>query len=423
MWITKRPKTRALKRARSALSKLFGFGSSVLLLALVSFAVIPAMVAASGQFAWGAIALGQSIGGVASVLVGYGWGLFGPATVANASATSRRSQYVESVTTRVALFIPIVVIAATLAGLIAAPDLRVFAISGAIASTAVGLSSSWYFVGVARPYGLLIFETLPRVAGSIVGIALMLHGRSAVAGVISTLFGFIFGFIFSTMWILWSVRKDGAEKTQPRRIYELLREHRNGVVPSLGLAGYDAAPTIIVSIVTPAVLPTFALANKVLNLITTGLKPIGTVVQSWVPQPAGLEARVRRARIALTATAAASIVLAIITASVVPALTAWLGRGQISLSCAAVVMTAVCISLYFFKWTIERAVLATFRRLTVITRSVAISAATGLPFVAIGGNAFGATGALAGVCLGLAFGTCVELYDIGRTKYEVDTSK
>jgi hypothetical protein len=42
--------------------KFAGFGLSTILLAVVSLAATPAMVAANGPTAWGAIALGQALG-------------------------------------------------------------------------------------------------------------------------------------------------------------------------------------------------------------------------------------------------------------------------------------------------------------------------------------------------------------------------
>jgi len=70
-----------------------GYGSSMVLLAITSLLAIPAMVAASGTHAWGAIAVGQSIGGVAAVIIAYGWGLSGPAAIARADQLARMREY------------------------------------------------------------------------------------------------------------------------------------------------------------------------------------------------------------------------------------------------------------------------------------------------------------------------------------------
>ena len=51
-------------RAGSAIARLIGFGSSVVLLAAAALAAIPAMIAASGEAAWGGIALGQAVGAI-----------------------------------------------------------------------------------------------------------------------------------------------------------------------------------------------------------------------------------------------------------------------------------------------------------------------------------------------------------------------
>lgn len=404
---------RKYPRVSTALSKLLGFSSSALVLAVTSFAVIPAMVTASGQFAWGSITLGQSIGAVTGVIVLYGWGLIGPSIVAGASPTARRVAYAESVVARLVLWVPLAAVGGISSAVIA-PDWKGFAAASAVSTTSIGLSSSWYFIGVARPYAYLVLETLPRAAGAVAGIALMAMGHSALTGVVSIFIGIIVGILCSAVWILRSTTRDGALPARRRSVRELLLLHRRGIVPSLGLAAYEAAPIMIVSIVAPTIQPAFALASKVATLATTGLKPLGTVVQAWVLRPNATQVRAHRARTALIATAGASVAITSIAAPATPFLRDWLGQGQIALSLAALTVTSAYIGIYFFKWTLERAVLVTFDRSRTITRAVVICSAVGLPLVAIGGVSSGVTGALSGVVAGLTAGIVLELCDYAR---------
>lgn len=408
-----RSAARKYPRLRTAASKLLGFSSSTIFLAVTSFAVIPAMIAASGKFAWGAVSLGQSIGAVTGVVVLYGWGLIGPAIVAGASPTARRVAYAESVVARFALWLPFAAIAA-ISSAIVAPDWKGFAAASAVSTTSIGLSSGWYFIGVARPYAFLVLETLPRAGGAVAGIALMSMGRSALAGVVCIFIGMVVGIVCSAVWILWSTKREGAISTQRRPIRELLLVHRRGIIPSLGLAAYEAVPIMIISVAAPAIQPAFALATKIATLATTGLKPLGTVIQAWVLRPAGAQARGQRARTAVVATAGASAALASIVAPITPLLRDWLGQGQIALSLGALAATSAYIGVYFFKWTLERAVLVTFDRSTTITRAVAICSITGLPLVALGGVFLGVTGGMTGVLAGLIAGTAYELCDYVR---------
>src|SRR5689334_8211939 len=163
---------RNVGRIRAGISRLFGFALSVVTLGVLSLVAIPAMIAADGKIAWGAIALGQAIGTSGGVIAAYGWGLFGPVQVAGASATERRVCYLESARARTALALPIALVAASLA-FVLAPNWPIFAAVGAIYTTSTGLSALWYFVGLARPYAMLLLETFPRASGLAAGIVFM----------------------------------------------------------------------------------------------------------------------------------------------------------------------------------------------------------------------------------------------------------
>ena len=179
-----------VRRTRTAAGRFAGFGLSTVLLALASLAAIPAMVAASGAVAWGAIALGQAVGAVASLVVSYGWAVSGPSTIARSNASVRRREYADSVRVKLALLLPGAASAALVAAVIA-PHKASFAVVGAISTTAVALTSNWYFAGLARPYVWLLLETLPRVGGTATGIALMKFGYSAIIGLVCTSSGMV----------------------------------------------------------------------------------------------------------------------------------------------------------------------------------------------------------------------------------------
>src|SRR5690349_13900660 len=185
------------------------------------------MIAADGKAAWGAIALGQAIGTSGGVIAAYGWGLFGPAQVAGATATERRAGYLESILTRMVLMFPVALAAASLA-FVLAPGRPIFAAVGALSATSTGLSANWYFVGLARPYAMLMLETAPRVSGLAAGIALMKLGYSAVALPACALVGMVGGFAVSTAWILRSTAHEGAQRVRPRPLRTVLSSNRHG---------------------------------------------------------------------------------------------------------------------------------------------------------------------------------------------------
>ncbi len=216
-----------------------------------------------------------------------------------------------------------------------------------------------------------------------VGIALMRLGYSAYAGVICSFVGIIAGFIAASLWVFQSTAREGAARARCRPVRDLLSLHRHGIASNLGISAYAAAPLAIVALVAPAAQPAFALANKVVVLINSGLLPITNVIQGWVPRAIGDSARAKRSRVALRAVLVGSIVVGMSTALTMPALTKWLGNGQLALPRVLMALMPICIAATFFKAALERGVLATFERLAIVTRSVIVSAVVGLPLVAI----------------------------------------
>jgi O-antigen/teichoic acid export membrane protein len=396
-----------------------GFGLSVLILAVASLIAIPAMIAASGAAVWGAIALGQVIGTVGAVAVGYGWGWFGPARIAQYGATERHVEYRESVVTRGVLVLPISTIAAALAYLLASTT-PLFAAVGAVSMTSMGLSATWYFVGMSRPFTMLALDTLPRAGGTAVGVILMSMGHSAVMGPLGMFGGMVAALSLSTIWILRESEQAGALLRPRRAVRTVLMSNRHGIASALGSSTYNAAPLAIVSIVAPGIQPVFALADRVKGLVVVACAPAVTVLQGWVPRASGV-ARVHRANIALVCSGSAAIVLGLGTAVVTPRLVNWLGNGQITVSWQVIVLMSSCVSMTFFQSVMERVALATFERLRPAVMALAAGSAVGLPLVGVGAHLAGTAGAFGGILAGVLVSVAIEVVVYARVTGHVRT--
>ncbi|WP_131722274.1 hypothetical protein [Mycolicibacterium chubuense] len=349
--------------------------------------------------------------------VGYGWGWFGPARVAQGGPTQRRQEYVESMVARGVLAPPVSLIAAIVACSISsnAPS---FAAVGAVSATCMGLSASWYFVGMSKPYTMLLLDTLPRAAGTAFGILLMREGHSAVMGPLGMLVGMSVGVALSSAWILWETKRAGAGGCERHGITGILVANRQGIASALGSATYAAAPLAIVSVVAPGIQPAFALADRVKGLVVVATVPATTVLQGWVPRATGI-ARRRRADAALLSAAAFALLLGVGTFLAAPDLIKWLGAGAISLSWDVILLMSACVAVMFFQSVLERVALATFERLRVAVIGVACGSIIGLPLAGVLAHKLGTAGAMGGVLAGLLVCVTVELVtyrlDVGRT--------
>jgi O-antigen/teichoic acid export membrane protein len=398
--------------AGSGIQKLLGFGSSTLLLAAAGLVVIPAMMAASGATAWGAIAAGQSVGAIAAVMVLGGWGWSGPARVARATAAERRAEYLESVYARVVLAIPASLVSAGIAYLIA-PSSPLFAATGAVSMALMGLTAQWYYAGLSRPFPFLILETLPRVAGVALGIALMRMGRSAIAGPLGIVAGIILGLICSTFWILWDTRHENPEFSRPRRLAEILALNRYGMMAGTGSAVWSATPQAIVAVLAPPIQPMFALVYKLYRQAIAGSVPAIVVLQGWVPRGTD-SARFRRASIALVIAGCFALAVGIVTFILAPYLLAWLGDGQISVPWLVMLLMSICVSVALFELILSQSVLAAFGLVQVCVKAIAVGGAVGLPLVVLGAIWHSVESVLGGVLMALLVTMAIEFAEYTR---------
>jgi hypothetical protein len=383
---------------------LVGFGLSVALLAASSLLLIPAMLDAGGQRAWGAIAVGQSIGAVAAVLIYFGWGHTGPAMIAKADADAGRQEFADSLRTRLALFVPVAALACALAAMVT-PTQPLLAAVGCLSAATVGFTADWYFVGRRRPFAFLALETAPRVLGSVVGIVLLINGTPVLAGPVCMLGGMLLGFAATSWWVL---RSQLSTRATARSVKQIIVAQRHGVGSGIGSSTYAALPLVLISLVTPGIQPSYALVDKVQRQLSVALGPVVSVVQGYVPRsdPA---VTVRRARHALLAGAGFSLILAGAVLVVAPWLLTWLGAGEVQPPYAVMVLMSAFVGLNVWESILARAVLASFDRLDAVARGTLISVVVGLPLVLAGALGFGLIGAFAGLLIGLAARAVYEL--------------
>lgn len=393
-----------IRRTGVGLSRVGGYGLSVVALAVAALSAIPAMIHADGTLAWAAIAVGQSVGGIAAVVIGYGWGMTGPARIAAARPGAQRAEYVESLRVKICLALPAAGGAAAVTAILV-PEYVVHGVFGALAMSSVGLSANWFFAGVGRPYLQLAAETLPRVAGTGIGIALMYAGASAVVGIACQLGGMLLGFAIATGWVLGTF--PGGDASRPLK--KVFASQGTGLASTVLSAAYVAAPVAIVTQVAPGVLPVFALIDKVQRQIAVGLGPVIVVAQAWVPRGRGYSGLRRRVRQCIFVAFSAGLLLGAGTVVAAPLLMEWLSQGTIDVPFAALLLAGGFVAIGFVESTVSKAIMPAINRVGLAARAATISMIVGLPLVALGALAFGVIGALAGVVLGLVVRLIIEL--------------
>lgn len=398
-------------RALSGVSRLIGFGLSMVLLALASLVLIPVMIRSSGEAGWGAIALGQGIGGLGAVLVSYGWAMSGPTEIARGDDATRLAEFLGSLKVR-AVLLPVTAAALIPITVAIAPVRPDLAATGTVVALLAALTTNWYFVGLARPYLLLALETVPRLAFTIVGIAVMENGADALSGLAWQSGGLVAAFIASGWWILHSLRAGGAAIARVPKLRQLLVQHGHGVASSVGSALSGALPMVVVTLVAPLVLPLYALVTKLHGQVVVGLFPAIYVAQGWVPRAADPGPRARRV---LLGGVVFCVLIAVGAVVFGPWLLDVLGSGHLKPDLLTVELMALGMALNFYAEIVAHAVLATYRSLRIVTISVLVATVVGLPLVAVGVAYWGTVGALAAMNLGYLIRVVITTIAARRT--------
>ncbi|MEL4357777.1 MULTISPECIES: hypothetical protein [unclassified Luteococcus] len=405
-------------RKLAGLHRVVGFGASMALLAIASLLLIPVMMKASGSVAWGAVALGQSLGGVGSVVVGYGWNMAGPAQLAGANPTEARRQFIESLVARLVLFLPVCAVVVIASMLSAQPGHGGLAALGAVSSATVGLSANWFFVGAVQPWTLLATETIPRVLGTVLGMALMLLGGSAMVGVAGQLMGMVLAVAVSTVWVLHRLRQQGATASATRPVRQVLVAQRDGVVASVAGSLMSALPIVIVAHANPAAQPMFAFVDKLQRQMSVALTPFVTALQGWVPRGD----RVARGRKTLWAGLGLCTLLSLFIFGLAPLLTRVLGGGVITTSWPLNAAMAVFVGLGTYELMLSHVVLSTFQRLRFVATATLTTGIASLVAIAPAAIRWQAGGALVAVLAGLALRAVVEVVESVRALGRAEAS-
>jgi hypothetical protein len=357
------------------------------------------MVTASGPRAWGMIASGQAVGAIAAVAIAWGWGMSGPAAIARAGAQGRITEYASSVACKLVIAPPICAIAFGVAWVVAREH-GVAAGVGALSTATVGLTANWYFVGLGRPYALLLGETLPRIVGTVIGIVLMQTGSQALIGVLWQLIGMLGAFVACSLWILAPWDRARRHLISVRPIRETLWAQRHGFTATILTSIYGSAPIILVAVLAPGLQPEYAVLDKVQRQVLSALAPFTVVMQGWVPQRDGTVSPQRKHAALLMSAASGTALLAVMVA-LSHLLVRWLGNGAIDPGWLPATLTALLTGVFVFEQTISKAILPALGRVSAAARATAIGGAVGLAAVVIGLQLFGVAGAMAGVLCGV----------------------
>ncbi|MBM7830042.1 O-antigen/teichoic acid export membrane protein [Agromyces cerinus] len=288
-------------KTNTALRYAGGYGLSVAISGIVSLAVIPAIIVAAGAEAWATIAVAQAVAGFAFVFAVYGWGVIGPTEIASRSAETRGGFYFDSLLSRVWLCIGILPVAIFIAVVVVGQDALLAALTVA-SGVLVALGAGWFYVGEASPIRFLLIDTLPRIAGTVVGAVALIATGDVIAFAALQLAGVMISAVIGNWNIL--ARYGGWRfGLSPVRAIRNLAGQASPVAMSATASIYVNVPIVLIDLFLPQATAVYALAERIVRLALYSTRPVVQVAQGWVPNPVPAEQADRARRVTLIALA------------------------------------------------------------------------------------------------------------------------
>lgn len=391
------------------------FGVSVVASTVVGLFSIPLLTGALGKEGWGELATLQAIGQFASIVVAFGWGATGPATVAALPVREHRQFLWDSLFVRVPLLV-LVTPVAILLGIVIGMD-PLAAVLATFAYALPGIGAAWYFVGTNRPMRLLLFDAVPAILGQIAGlIAVIVHPdiRSYLwAMLVFTAIGVSVGLIVSLR------TRDGVRlhRPVPATLRAEMKTQSHGLVSLLAGNLATMLPLVLLqAFASKSDAATFALIDRLFRYGIIVLSPILQAVQSWVGEvPEMLR---RRARGVVWISLGIGLAGGVAYGVLAPLLSGPLTQGEIPLSWMLGGIGAVAFGAECVAQLIGLAGLVAVGRTSVLsTTAVGSSIATVLLLIPAT-TAFGVTGALVVVAVPIVAMAVIRVVVLWRASEE-----
>lgn len=295
------PPVRAIASGRRALAtRIVAFAGAPFLSLVAPFFFLPFLSRLAGEEAWVAIAVGQSVGGFAALLVGMGYPTLAPPILAVASDERRRRYVATSLHVRLPVWAASATAAGVVAGWLAPGAFRADAVATAIAISFAGLAPTWYWVGVGRALPILWSEVIPRAVAMMLAAGVLLLGGDLLW------YPALMGLAMVAGPAVIYLRVGAREVWKPsrREVVSVLRGHLPATIAESAAGAYNALAVTLVAAVTPtAEAARYVSGDKAYRIGQYGVSALGNALQGWVVERGsdGVGRRMRAA-VALHAT-------------------------------------------------------------------------------------------------------------------------
>jgi len=377
--------------------RILAFAGLPFLSLLTPFLFLPVLARLAGADAWLAVAIGQSVGGFAGLVVALGFNTVGPTAVARADATQRPELLRRSLAPRALLFIPAAAVAAVVAVLVAPASHGAEAALMAIALALFGVSPSWYMVGLGRASLLVVVDILPRLAATLLAAVLLLTTGSVlwypILLILATLAS---GVGYATRVV--GVR--GLVTVHRGEVGATMRESGSALAIEVAGGAYNAlAVAFVGGAATAAQAASYVSGDKLYRIGQYSASALGNALQGWVVE-AGTASLAHRVRLALVAHAALGVLGFTAFAVLGVPLSGLLFGSQVAIDQATAFGFGVAAFNIVLGTGIGRVVLIALGARRRFLASVLVGAGVGVPSILVLASLHGAAGGAWGLALG-----------------------
>lgn len=279
------------------LRRVVGFAGLPFLSLITPFLFLPLLARIAGADAWLAIAVGQSAGAFAALVISLGYNTVGPTLVARATPADRAEVLRASLPARLTLAAPATALAMVIAVLVAPAGHGFEAALMAFALALSGLSATWFMVGIGRVSHIVVYDLAPRIAATLAAAALLV----ATGVVLWYPLLLIAAALGGT--VAYLVRTVGSGNLRPRRgdIGRMLRANASAMAIELAGGAYNSlAVTFVGATAAVGQAAAYVSGDKVYRMSQYAASALGNATQGWVVDDGGghFATRARRALLA-----------------------------------------------------------------------------------------------------------------------------
>lgn len=368
-----------------------------LLNAVSPLLALPAVTASFGGRAWAAIAVGQSLGATAAVLVELGWGLSGSQRVARMSKRNRAQAFGLSLTTKAIVGIPVIGSASLLASVLVSSEFRSEAAVVAAAAATVSFSAGWIFVGILKPRTFLYCEVLPRTALIAASAVAIYSGAPLWVYPVALLSGNVLAPM--SAGVVLGLRLRDLTFMSIRRLFVVIAAQRAALSSNVFSSIYISLGTTVATLGATNATLLFASIDRLQRMFQQVMRTQNYVFKGWVGREVDPAERVRRAVRATFVSGAVGVGCGVVFAVTSPWVAELVFSGTVHVPPLAVVFAGFSVAFTCASMSTGYVLLVTLGRVSAVAKSAAVGAAVGLPGIFFGAMLFGGTGALAGQML------------------------